>query len=211
MSMEWEISAHLDEAYRLRFPSQIIIWIAIVMGTLLALLLLTGYFIPIYAPTSTDPLPDELGYIPPPGELDLLYFFSWAPGLLLLLGVAALSWPMVIKSTTPQIKQMGNALLLATIFPTIAYIGLHLPNLHVWVLGLTVCAVEILVVQLYTHINPQGFGTDQTALIIFGVLGVIFFCSLALFLVWFGFLVVVFVGFPLTLLFIYSILPEKPT
>ncbi len=207
--MEWEISAHLDEAYRLRFPSQVIIWIAIVMGALLGLLILTGYFIPIYDPT--NPLADEYGYIPPPGELDLLYFFGWAPGLLLLLGIAALSWPIVIKSTTPQIKQIGNALLLATIFPTVAYIGLHLPNLHVWVLGLTVCAVEVLVVQLYTHINPQGFGTDQTALIIFGVLGVIFFCSLALFLVWFGFLVVVFVGFPLTLLFVYSVLPEKPT
>lgn len=209
MTLDWEVSAHLDEAYRLRFPSQVILWVALMMITWLGLLFLTGFVISTYDPL--NPAADEYNMVPPPNKLDLVAFFKWAPGLLIILGVAAVSWPIVVKATTPQIKQIANALFLAFAFPTIAYIGLHLPNLDVWVLGLTICAVEILIVQLYTHINPQGFGTDQSALIIFGVLGVIFFCSLALFLVWFGFLVVVFVGFPLTLLFIYSILPEKPT
>ncbi|MFX0093780.1 MAG: hypothetical protein ACFFBD_18655 [Candidatus Hodarchaeota archaeon] len=208
MSMEWEISSHLDEAYRLRFPSQVLMWLAGMGLSWLVLLFLTGFIIPMYDPL--NPAADIYGYIPPPGKLDMVAFFAWAPGLLILLGVATLSWPIVIKSTTPQIKQIANALFLAFVFPTVAYIGLHLPNLDVWVLGLTIAASEILVVQLYTHINPQGFGTDQTSLIIFGVLGVVFFCSLALFLVWFGFLIVVFIGFPLTLLFIYSVLPEKP-
>ncbi|MFX0095349.1 MAG: hypothetical protein ACFFBD_26680 [Candidatus Hodarchaeota archaeon] len=110
-------------------------------------------------------------------------------------------------------ERYTDALLLATALPAITL--MPFPNVDMWVVGLNLCVVEVLVVQLFArlfyYVQLQDFDSDLIGRIpilkiIIGVpMGIMFFVSLSLFLVWFGLLSVLIVGFSLTFLLILSI------
>ncbi|MFX1254023.1 MAG: hypothetical protein ACFFCZ_20590 [Promethearchaeota archaeon] len=106
-----------------------------------------------------------------------------------------------------------DALFVGMAFP----LAVHLVTLeifpYVWTVGLTGCINVVLsaqlILRLFTYVKLD-YEMDQNVIpIIGGVMGIAFFGSLSLFIIWFGIQVIIIIGIPLTILFIFSIVQKR--
>lgn len=182
---EIEITDRLEEAYRLRFPAQIMIY--------LIFLLLVAFALRLYSPNITVDYRSEV--------LFLIFLFA-----------LTLPFPIIIKERNPLTYATANGLFFALLLPVVGFILLHLGEsaLNRPTIGLLIASVEIFAVETYQHMSPLQLRRDPTGYIITVILAVIFFAAISAFLIELGWVWVVFLGSGLTLLFLYAILPEMP-
>jgi hypothetical protein len=183
---EVSITDKLEDAYRLRFPAQLMIYLIFLLAVAFVLYLYT-----IYAWTH-----------PMRGEITVLAF----------LFALTLPFPIIVKERNAFTYATANGFFFALLLPVIAFILLHLgeDELTRPTLGLLVASVEIFAVETYHHMSPLQLRRDPTGYMISIILAIIFFVSIFIFLIEFGAGLAVFLALLLTLLFLFAILPEMP-
>ncbi|MGQ4832750.1 MAG: hypothetical protein ACP6IS_02480 [Candidatus Asgardarchaeia archaeon] len=77
------------------------------------------------------------------------------------------------------------------------------------VIGLYVAALEIIVVELLHHIGVEVVPRGKNGWAIGVTLTIIFFIAISTFLLYYGIQFLILVGVPLSLIFLYAILPER--
>lgn len=174
---EMEISDRLDEPYRLRFHSQIMI--------LIGIFIVTVFFLD-YSDTSLD------------------------VSLLLILVEMAIFFPFVVKDVNVLTQSVSFGLFFATLFTVAGYIVMSVDDLSDATIGLLVAALVVFGVQLFEHLSPFAIKYDLLGWIIIISAGLMFFAGISVFLNEFDTKSIFYVGIPVTLLFIFAILPEKP-
>ncbi len=77
------------------------------------------------------------------------------------------------------------------------------------VIGLYIATLEIIIIELLHHIGVEVVPPGRNSWLIGVTLSIIFFISLSAFLIYYGIPYLILLGVPLSLLFLYAILPER--
>ncbi len=189
MTSEWEISDRLDEPYRLRRSSQFALYFLLLLAWGFALIQYNQFFL---IDEGKDP--------------------DFTLTLLAFLFVATLTWPVIIKESSPLFRSISNGLFLGTLLPAIVYIidELLVDDPNMASVGLTLASIEILGVQIYQFTNRAAMTLeDLPGKILYAALAILYWAAMALFLAPFDDLIILFFGsIIITMVFVYAILPE---
>lgn len=77
------------------------------------------------------------------------------------------------------------------------------------VVGLYIAFLEIILVELLHHIGVEIVPRGKQGYIVGVALTIVFFVALSTFLIYYGIPILILVGVPLSLIFLYAILPER--